>query len=220
METCTDFWGVVEGFGTVAWLEWAKVTFDLIKGIAWPFGLFCIVFLFREQLRARIPYIQQLGPTGATFGDPQPQGPLISPAPLSIDHPLQTVADLAAAINRELEEIAAEHRQNRLVKALAEARTLAEFEAIFANIFQSQIDALSELSERPYTIAEAERYFAEFVTGRNPELYGEWGFDQWSEYLVSQRLVAAESGKIEITQKGRDFFEFATNYKRGFRRSN
>lgn len=210
----------MQSISTIAWLEWARVTFDLIKGIAWPFGLFCIVFLFREQLRARIPDILQLGPTGATFRDPQPRGPLVSPAALSVDHPLQTVTDLASAIGRELEEIAPEHRQNRLIKALAEARTLADFEATFAVIFQSQINAMSELAQRPYTIAEAEKYFEEFVVPMNPELYAEWGFDQWSQFLISQRLVVANSEKVEITQKGRDFLEFAVNYKRGFRRAN
>lgn len=215
-----DYAGFWDWFHSVAWLEWAKVTFDLFKGVAWPLGLFCIVFLFREQLRARIPYMQQVGPTGAIFAEPQPQGPLTSPAPLSVDHPLQTVTDLASAIGRELEEIAAEHRQNRLIKALAEARTLADFEAIFAVIFQSQINALAELAERPYTIAEAERYFEEFVAPLNPELYTEWGFDQWSQFLISQRLVVANSERVEITQKGKDFLDFAVNYKRGFRRAN
>lgn len=217
MDDCAGFWG---WFHSVAWLEWAKVTFDLFKGVAWPLGLFCIVFLFREQLRARIPYIQQVGPAGAIFAEPQPQGPLISPAPLSVDHPLQTVTELALAIGRELEEFAPEHRQNRLIRALAEARTLADFEATFASIFQSQINALSELSERPYTIAEAEKYFEDFVIELNPELYAEWGFEQWSQFLISQRLVVANSEKVEITQKGRDFLDFAINHKRGFRRSN
>lgn len=144
----------------------------------------------------------------------------MSPAALSVDHPLQTVTDLASAIGRELEEIASEHRQNRLIKALAEARTLADFEATFAVIFQTQIDALSELAERSYTTAEAQKYFEEFVAPVNPELYAEWGFDQWSQFLMSQKLVHGNGEKVEITQKGRDFLDFAINYKRGFRRFN
>ncbi|MGR9149485.1 hypothetical protein ACU8MT_08460 [Rhizobium leguminosarum] len=203
-----------------AWLEWFKAIFDLLKGISWPLALFLVIWIFREPIRARIPFVIQLGPTGAVFqpGQQPDQG---GANPLqTVSHPLPTVNDLATSIQEELLAFVPEQREQRLVRALAEARVMADFEFIFANIFQSQIDALSELASGPKAIAEAKEYFEETVRPMNKELYSRWDFEQWSAYLLSQKLVEVENGTVQITQKGIDFLDFVRRYKVGFHLSN
>jgi len=221
MQTCSEYWQFLLNIQSAAWLEWARATFDLIKGIAWPLAAFFIVWLFREQIKAKFPDVVQLGPTGAVFQAPQQQQSSQPSNPLQAGpHPLQTVNALADTIRNELQDYVAEQREPRLVRALAEARVLGEFEFIFSNIFQSQIDALKELSAGPKTVTEAQSFFVDRVVPTNRDLYAQVDFDRWSAYLTVQRLVEVSTDQVSITQKGRDFLDFVSTTKAGFARFN
>jgi len=215
MQACANnFW---EWFLSASWIEWAKTLVDLLKGVAWPATILLVVWLFRDEIKKQIPRLKEAGPTGFSFVD---EGqPTTAPGPgqlTTADHPLETVNTLAVQISEELSAYVADQREPRLIRALAEARTLANFEFIFANIFRSQVMALQVLEEGPVTTEAAEEYFAKEVIPLNKELFEAWGFEKWSAYLVSQRLVHVEGGMVAITAKGRDFLEFVRQHKGGF----
>lgn len=214
MGTCAQFWA---WFQHVNWLEWAKATFDLIKGIAWPIGIFALAFIFRDAIRALIPYIKEVGPGGIKIGTQQPLSQQQNTSLLTATpHPLSTVNARIDQIQSILANIIPEQREASLVRALAEARTLAEFEFIFANIFQSQVDALDKLANSDVTISEAEEFFKNEVVVRNKDVMSAWGFENWSNYLRAQGLVLVEGDNVVITDKGRDFLTFVKEAKTGF----
>lgn len=219
---CSSVSALWAALQTVAWLEWAKATFDLLKGVSWPLAIFGLFWLFRREIRERLPHLISAGPGGAVFEPPQQQAPPAQPA-VSLDppeHPLASVNELAKEIRRTVDITIAEKREPLLVQALADARIAANFEFIFSEIFQSQIDALRELKVRPKTISEAEQYFETEVIPRNKDLFEKWGFEKWALFLAAQRLVQVVEDKIEITQKGLDFLDFVKNQKAGFVRTN
>lgn len=216
---CSGFSGFWSGLQSVAWLEWVKTTFDLIKGVSWPLAVFGVVWLFRNQIRERIPDLISLGPSGAVLQPPQQFGsPQLSSPLETATHALPSVNTLAQAVQEELEAFLPAQREPRLVRALAEARLFAEFEFIFGIIFNSQIEALKELSHGPKTTAEAEKFFEEEVRPISKELYDEWQFDKWSAFLIAQYLVQVDGGSVQITQKGRDFLDFVVRHKGSFSR--
>jgi hypothetical protein len=220
VQTCAEYWQFLLNIQSAAWLEWAKATFDLIKGIAWPLAAFFVVWLFREQIKAKFPDVVQLGPTGAVFQISQQQSSQ-SPNPLQASpHPLQTVNALVETIQAELQGYVLDQREPRLVRALAEARVLAEFENIFGSVFQSQIDALKVLASGQKTTQEAQAFFTEEVVPKNKELYAQFDFDKWATFLVINNLVQVTNDEITITQKGLDFLDFVRTKKAAYFRPN
>jgi hypothetical protein len=206
---------------SIAWLEWAKVSFDLLKGVAWPLAVFWVVWMFRDAIRARIPFITQLGPAGAVFqGQAVPQQPAGSPLQSAEHHQFKTVNELIGLIQTELQAYLPEQRESQLVRALAETRTFAGFEIIFSAIFQSQLNALSELASSDKSIEEAQAYFEEKVRPVNKEFFDIFGFNRWSSFLSSQNLVEVDGTTIRITQKGRDFLTYCQMHKNGVLRVN
>ncbi|MCJ8053899.1 hypothetical protein GB928_018745 [Shinella curvata] len=218
METCAGFWDFWAGLNlsSVQWLEWAKAAFDLLKGIAWPAAIFWLVFLFRKQIRERIPHVIEVGPTRALFQQPQAQ-PIKANA--SIDGSpdrLATVVELEKDVKARLERIAPEYREVELVRAVAESRLVANFEYIFASIFASQIDFLLELTKSPRGEGDSELYFTQSVLSKDSEFFSEIGFERWRAYLLSQELAVLHEEKIEITDKGKDFLWWVERAKQGF----
>lgn len=221
METCAGFWVFLNGLalGSVEWLEWAKATFDLLKGIAWPAAIFWLVFLFRKQIRERIPHVIEVGPTRALFQQP-PTQPIQSNASLEgTPERLPTVVELEKDVRARLEMIAPEYRESELVRAVAEGRLVANFEFIFASIFGSQIDFLNELKGGAKSQSECELYFTQQVVSKDEDFFSEIGFERWRSYLFSQELAVEEDGKMAITVKGVDFLFWVGAAKQGFQRA-
>jgi hypothetical protein len=44
---------------------------DLVKGIAWPVLVFCVVYMFRQPLKALLPRVRRAGPTGIVLSELQ-----------------------------------------------------------------------------------------------------------------------------------------------------
>ena len=218
---CSGFAGFWSGLQTVAWLEWAKTTFDLLKGIAWPFAAFGIVWIFRKQIRDRIPDLASFGPSGAVLNPPQQRISSQQLATLEVaSHPLATVNMVVDIVRADLADFTPEAKEPRLIRALAEARVLTNFESVFGVIFGSQIEALKLLLEGPIAFSDAEKRFEEEVspiaTGGQDSL----SFEAWSRFLLFTYLVELNGDQFSITQKGRDFAEWVATTKSGIPRGN
>lgn len=200
-----------------ALLEWAKVTFDLLKGIAWPVSLFFLVWMFRRPIEALIPYIHQVGPSGAIFQPRQPEPPTEKQV-LNISSDFATVTQSAAALYDEIERYPHTDRQSRLINALAEARVFTNFEFIFGAIYQTQVNFLNELESGDKSLEEARSLFSELVVANKG--LAEWGFQNWVNFLRVNELINSSSGKFSLTTKGKDFVLFIRKYRLGVSRPN
>lgn len=204
---------------SIEWLDWTKATFDLVKGVAWPLALFSLVWLFRDQIRARIPFIVEVGPAGAVFQGVQQTAAPGESTPLNFSSEFITVESAVKNIRVELEGLNVEHREGRLINALAEARVFANFEFIFGTIFQTQIDFLSSLEKRSKSTDEAQASFSDLAAHLNKDFI-EWGFVNWVNFLRVNELIDTSTGEFSITQKGRDFLLFVRKYRLGVIRPN
>lgn len=220
---CVEWLGEIwASFIVVNWLEWAKVFFDLIKGIAWPLAIFLLFWMFRLQLGEKIKDLISAGPTGAVFHAPVQavQAQAAGVVPQLGEHPMSSVTKITGTIQHDLEAIQENARVTVLVRALAETRLFAGFEAIFGVIFGSQITALRELAKGPQNEALAKARFDQEVRPLNEKLYGEWTFEKWADLLLAQELVRREEDVFHITDFGRDFLLFVDTKKAGFVRAN
>ncbi|NEI70415.1 hypothetical protein GR212_12605 [Rhizobium lusitanum] len=219
---------MVELFSNINWLEWSKVIFDLLKGVAWPLVILFVVLMFRREVRERIKDIVSVGPSGAVLQPSRQIGEATPPPGLSetkrselaeTKHPLATVQALIEKIDNQLANIPSDDRIQRLVASLAEAQIERQFEFIWGIIFGSQIAALRRLKLESISIEDAKKYFEEDVKPIDSELYAKFDFNQWSRFLLEQGLVAIEDGHVSLTDSGRDFLAFIDLKKPGFMRA-
>lgn len=203
---------------SVAWLEWAKVVFDLLKGIAWPVAVFLIVWIFRTQLRERMRDLISAGVTGAVFQAPSQ---LILKSEFKFEsHPLQSVVKLQEQLKVDFDDFSEDVREAKLLRSLAETRVERVFETIYWNIFASQIAFLRKLLLQPVTHVDTLEYFAETVQPINKEFYANATAPEWTKFLFVQNLVLSTNDKVEITDLGKDFLIYIDVTKAGFERFN
>lgn len=213
MTTCASILAaVLSAWNSVSWHEWAKILFDLIKGVSWPLAAFGIVFIFRHQIRERFPDLISLGTGGAVLQARQQTASAPTTPLATLPHELPSVNALVDVIRIELEQIAVPFREQRLIGALAEARLLTNFEFIFGLIFGTQIKFLALLKDGPMTVTEVTQFFKNDVIPVNKE-FETLGVDKWLWFLTEQALVVAEANTISITTKGRDFLSFVSRQK-------
>lgn len=209
MDTARNVW---IWLNTIVWMEWAKLVFDLIKGIAWPLAIFLMVRMFKTQIAEKLKDLIEAGPTGAKFKDPiQPEQPPATRGPTS--QPLQepvfkSVPDLERKISEDLGNIPEAEHFPRLVRSLAETQLVMRFEFVFGAIFGTQIDALRLLAKSgPAPMPDALKWFDEHV---RPVFVSipEMSFDRWSAFLFGQGLVNLNDNTLSISEFGRDFLRF------------
>ncbi|GAK71188.1 hypothetical protein RRU01S_15_01130 [Agrobacterium rubi TR3 = NBRC 13261] len=206
---------------TVDWIEWAKVFFDLIKGIAWPSALFIFAWFFRFELKSRIKDLVSAGPSGLQFqAGAQPTQPLSTESRVGTSenaHELSSVSRLIGILAHDIEEVAEQNRVPVLIRHLAEARVFANFEFIFGIIFASQIEGLRELKRQgPIPLEEAKQYYETEVRAPQKPVFDEWDFDKWSAFLLTQGLIDFDGQKVLLTDLGNDFILFVDSRKQGF----
>jgi hypothetical protein len=94
------------------------------------------------------------------------------------------------------------------VRNLAQARLEARFGYIYAGIFASQIKELIELSARRELPAEeAYRFYLEYER-QFPEIYEDYGFPGWLNFMINHGLICQQGSKVEITDFGDDFLKW------------
>ncbi len=216
MQACNAFWAWLSEIQNAQWLEWFKVLVDFGKSLAWPVALLTIIYTFRKEIRELIPNIDEAGPGGIKVSKQQA---VLAPPAAALQvggHPLETVNALAEVLREELNNIVPEQHTLILIRALAEARVIANFESIFANIFKSQVDALADLEDEQMSLEEFRGWFNEHILPRNKEVFSEMGFENWVEYLLRNSLVVIDDNVATMTQKGIDFLDFARRHKDGF----
>lgn len=208
--------------GNTNWIEWAKVVFDLAKGIAWPLAGASIIFYFRNEIRDRIKDVVSVGPGSIVLRNPQEQVKQNPPTGLvkPISHPFSTVPKVVEKITKELNDVPEDERMTRLVSVLAEAQVDRNFEFIWGMIFGSQIQALRRLREvGSVSVDDAKRFFNEEVKPAHGDAFKDYSYEQWADFLHAHSLVEIiDRDRIGLTDLGRDFLLFLDIRKKDFGR--
>jgi hypothetical protein len=212
--------------------HWTDLLVELLVGIAWPAVAVLAVLLFRSQIKILIGRMRSAGRTGVQFDPPQPptspSNPK-SPLPLSAgerassaeaeDRTL-TPKDLLPNIYHDFFDYMVERarfqletavrrlagtREELLIAMVAELGGIVFLERASRHIFRSQIEALDNLKfqQGPLTKA-AFRPFYDRAAQAFPQVYANYGFEQWLAFLVGVELLSvAQDDTVTITKAGR-----------------
>ncbi|RJG44351.1 hypothetical protein [Mesorhizobium sp. DCY119] len=210
-------------FVGVAWLEVFKAVTTLVVGVAWPFAIVLLALIFRAEIRNKIKDMLSAGPTGVTFQPQVTDATTRSTTELvlstSPNHSSWHKA-IEESILHDLKTIVPEKQLPVLIEQLASARIKSAFEAVFSNIFGSQIQGLHQLhlAGGSLSLNDAEQYF-ESVKKEHAEFYKDVTFSTWFRYLEINTLARIEGDRVELTDAGREFLMFVQATKAGLQRA-
>ena len=200
------------------YMQIVNLAVDLLKQIAWPTAAVVIALLFRGELRALLPKLRRVGPTGLEFEVERQQirattvtapGELKELPGLSRTHAMARVERLLHDGLRQ-STTKPEDREDLLVRLLAQSHLETFFEQTYRLIFGSQISALKCLNQGiKASEADAKAYF-ESLKELHPEVYQHYGYEQWLGFLLGRDLIMRSDGTFEITDIGRDFLFYLT----------
>jgi hypothetical protein len=99
-------------------------------------------------------------------------------------------------------------RDEFVVKFIATGLINVVYERIWLTIFRSQLLALTELNRRLLRLEQLQPYYNSAAQG-SPDLYANYSFPQWLNYMRSQVLILEHPGQtFEITVRGKDFLKY------------
>ena len=192
-------------------LEFLKVTFDLVKGVAWPIAFAIIAFYFRDDLRKLLPRIAKAGVSGVEFNSlPQQQVTNVAIDSKSLSLPTnETIDSLVPKLEAEIARYADEKKQPILIHALAHWQSVAFFENTFSLIWGSQIAALESLEQkgpikRIDAISRFESEVKPIFDAHNLPI----DFDTWSSFLLKRVLANLDKDEFVVTGRGKDFLSY------------
>lgn len=112
-----------------------------------------------------------------------------------------------AHLERMRFELNTEETTEILIRNLAYSQAVTVAERLYRLIFGSQISLLKSLNVGPaQTDAEMMRFYQK-ARKRYPKFYGEYPYENWRDFLLSQGVLVfdPEKGVYGINQPGRDF---------------
>lgn len=204
----------------------------LAKGLIWPAVLSVFVFVFKDDIRKMIPRIRKAG-TGGLELEPEKaqQQSVVKAEELSdrlsenefkrfgqeriTETLIQVEASIRRDINSDVENGIVKYpdRLDYVIRHLAAARIERHFFRVYNYIFGSQIAALYAIKQTSVAPAQAIRQIFDNAKEKDPDFYGDYPFEEWVRFLVTQELVVVEPGAIRITPAGEDFLTFMQHYK-------
>lgn len=198
------------------YMQIATISVDLLKQIAWPVAAVVIASLFRGELRALLPKLRRVGPSGLEFDVEQQQlraAVVTAPGELKELPGLSrtpAMANVERVLHERLRQSKQEDREALLVRLLAQSHLETYFEQTYRLIFGSQITALKILNQGIKASEANAREHFETLKGLYPEVYKHYGYEQWLGFLLWRELVMRSDDTFQITDLGRDFLFYLT----------
>ncbi len=202
---------------------------EIIKALGWPHFtfLFAILFvlLFRKPLFGLIARITSIDKSGIKASQ-TPEAQREEQKKESIQQLLLAIGetivlkDIEGRIKSDLKERGLETEGDTikvLIKHLAAARILLEFEQIHNLIFDSQIFLLKKLNEvagqgKPLEFVAT--HF-EHVKSLFPKQLGDWSLEQYLAFLISRSLITIQGNLFHITNLGVEYLTWMIRNGRG-----
>lgn len=192
----------------MALLNWPAV--GLILGLV-------ALFVFRTPLTRLLDRTRRIGRQGLDASD-EPADSKLQIKPSAHDE-LRLFFDNALLVQREgqiqtelqrLNFKDATEREKFLIRLLASASIVQQFERIYSIIWGSQLGALQFLNSAGVTGVEPVALTAwyEQAAAQYADAYANYAFEQWLGFLESHQLVLSNAGRVAITLEGREFLKY------------
>jgi hypothetical protein len=201
--------------------QWVWLGVSIARIAAWPLVIALIAWWQRDTFRKFLESLPRRpvtvkGPGGweATVGAAEQLQEARKPP---IEAAIQTAAPAARPAVADLEgrlraQLVGDQAQQTgvLLRELAETRVRAGHESIYRLIFGSQIQALKQLDLRgTATVQEARQYYDNLIP-LHPDLYPNYPFESWLNFLVAMLLVQRDGDLLSTTIYGHDFLMYLT----------
>jgi hypothetical protein len=192
---------------------------EIIKSLSWPHFVFLLalvfMFLFKSQLAGFLSRVTSIAPSGVTAA-PAPEAQREKKKTEAVQELLLAIGDsivlrdIEGRITSDLKDRGLETEGDTvkvLIKHLAAARILLEFEQIHNLIFGSQIYLLKKLNEVVGQGQKKEFVIAHFdqVKKFYKEQLSDWSFEQYMAFLLSRYLVTVDKEIYHITNLGVEY---------------
>lgn len=173
-------------------------------------------FVFRQQISGILQRTKRIGKGGLETSVPSQQieedkdNDPLSEFLSTFDNPL--VKDQEARILSDLDSRGLTDQraaQRALVRSLASAQIRLHFEQVIRLIWGSQIAALTYLGTR-FAAVPAEEVKPLYDRGAQqfPDLFENYPFEGWLNFLLGKHLISKEDGNIILTLVGREFLKW------------
>lgn len=196
---------------------------QLVDAIAWPAALVTMVHWLRQpiseclrSLTQRKIAIAAVGVTATIEAGAQqskeenPATERLTAQPVPDASLSPAVALMEAHLREDLAKLEPVQREPTLLRTLALSRIEGGHEFVYNRIFGSQIAGLKRLNEAGrVTIFDAREFARPFIE-RHPDIYKDYGFEGWINFLIHNNLVKRDGDHLEITEYGRDFLQNLT----------
>jgi hypothetical protein len=192
-------------------MAWLDLIVRAFHEIAWPAAAAWIAWYFRDPIVAQLPRVTKVGPVAL---QPLASSQANATAPGKIPNE-DTIRKIEAAVPTELlqearitiEGLFPNSRDGDLLTLSSALLIGGVFERTYNFVFGSQIALLQQLNSIPQTVEQARAYY-ERAGSAFPEIYKNYTFEQWLNFLQSFLLTTKEGDRISITQRGRGFLRY------------
>ena len=202
-----------------AFNSWFWFLVEIAKAVAWPLTVVFAVWwgkpqivTFFDAIRQRKVEVEAWGFKAKIGAAEQQQATKENPVSQKLaalePSTRQAVNAIESTLRTLVEAIAANEREARLLRALAETRLQAGHEFTYNRIFGSQIAGLKRLDEIGGTTMDDARQFFQPYADQFPEVYKNYGFDGWLHFLTSNGLVNQSGNRLQVSDFGHDFLVY------------
>ena len=202
---------------TTDWLAWANVGIQLAESLAWPIIVGVLVgCTFRKQIADFIGRVVKVGKEGVeATATTQIDTATVPSTETQLEHVL---AELDPLIAEKMEELrrtldgtdfqTPEARETILLTALAHSNVAAFFEAIFSQIFGSQIKLLEYLNTVEKSTVDTIKFYYSNAAQSWPAFYANYTIDQWLAFLQNFGLINRADDEVAITGWGQALLKY------------
>ena len=192
-----------------------------LEAFAWPLAVTVIaviaMLLFQKPIVRFVDRAKKIGTTGIEAGASDQDTAKSEVGPSAADEfarlfDNQLLVEREESIRTELVRIVGAdqtQKEKTLIRIIAAQAIRQQFDTTYRTIWGSQLNALEITNATPggVPLGVFETLYNQAVA-RHKELYANYSFGQWLEYMESHLLSIREDDKIYITLTGREFLKY------------
>lgn len=200
-----------------------EIATAIIQYASWPIAVLILLLVFRKPISSLIERTEEFSVGSMRAGvrqsaartSPDPLAPVDNPAytPRSLPQEVQMLMENLPRLGIEVDQL--DPRSSRLVNLIGRSLLQNQFLWIHSLIYGTQIEALRWMiqhDDRPISKADVEPFYKEHLKIAKPlEVILPKNIDEYLSFLAQQGLISAIGDLINLTDKGRDYLDFAIN---------
>jgi len=188
-----------------------------VDTLVWPAVIVTVLLVFRHQVAGVLGRITRLGLPGGPYAEMEPpqqgQGIGLAEVPL---HPSEDVALTKAVEETDPKIRAAQQEAEARAQDAALYLTYYQYERLYRLLFGTQIGLLFQINPRFEGAAASELAWFHEEHLRQMRLANpgyNYPFENYIDFLKSNQVLNEESGRYFITDYGRGFLQYLTEFR-------